>query len=140
MEARIARHRLDRPPHWVTIEEPLDIGTAVEQHSADCEFLLLDCLTVWLSNLFWAHRESGDAGIQTAASQELARVAAASAASNIVLVTNEVGCGLVPESALGRAFREAQGWVNQEAANSADWVYHVVAGIPVAIKRPEASR
>ena len=65
---------------------------------------------------------------------------AASAASNVVLVTNEVGCGLVPESPVGRGFRDLQGWVNQEAARSADWVHHVVAGIPVAIKRPEGCR
>ncbi len=137
MAARIAQHRQTRPAHWTTIEEPLEISSAIERHSADCDFLLLDCLTLWLSNFCWDHREIGEANIQAAAFQEVARVAAASAASKVVLVTNEVGCGLVPESPVGRSFRDLQGWVNQEAARSADWVYHVVAGIPAVIKRPE---
>ena len=140
MAARIAQHRQTRPAHWTTIEEPLEIGGAIERHSAGCDFLLLDCLTLWLSNFCWEHREMGDAGIQAAAFQELARVAAASAAANVVLVTNEVGCGLVPESPVGRRFRDLQGWVNQEAARSAEWVHHVVAGISVTIKRPEGCR
>lgn len=140
MAARIARHRLDRPAHWTTVEEPLEIAGAVERHTGHCDFLLLDCLTVWLSNLCWAHREDGEEIVQTAAFHELALVAAAAVASHVVLVTNEVGCGLVPESPLGRSFRDLHGWVNQEAARSADWVYHVVAGIPVAIKRPEGIR
>jgi adenosylcobinamide kinase/adenosylcobinamide-phosphate guanylyltransferase len=140
MAARIAQHRQTRPAHWTTIEEPLEIGSAIERHSAACDFLLLDCLTLWLSNFCWEHREIGDAGIQDAAFREVARVAAASSASNVVLVTNEVGCGLVPESPVGRSFRDLQGWVNQEVAGSADWVHHVVAGIPIAIKRPEGCR
>jgi adenosylcobinamide kinase / adenosylcobinamide-phosphate guanylyltransferase len=140
MAARIERHRLDRPAQWTTVEEPLEIAGAVECHAAHCDTLLLDCLTIWLSNLCWTHREDDDTAIQTAALGEVGRIASAAAASHVVLVTNEVGCGLVPESPLGRRFRDLQGWVNQEAARSADWVYHVVAGIPVAIKRPEGSR
>src|SRR5260370_19128024 len=140
MAARIAQHRHTRPAHWETVEEPLEIGGAVERHSAHCDFLLLDCLTLWLSNFCWEHREIGEANIQAATFQEVARVAAASSESHVVLVTNEVGCGLVPESPVGRSFRGLQGWVNQEGARSADWVHHVVAGIPVAIKRPEGCR
>jgi adenosylcobinamide kinase/adenosylcobinamide-phosphate guanylyltransferase len=140
MAARIARHRAERPAHWVVIEEPLEIGSAVAKHAGDCDFLLLDCLTLWLSNFCWEHRDIPEAEIHTAALREVARVSAASAASHVVLVTNEVGCGLVPESLLGRFFRDLQGWVNQDAARSADWVYHVVAGIPVAIKQPGANR
>jgi adenosylcobinamide kinase/adenosylcobinamide-phosphate guanylyltransferase len=140
MAARIVQHRQARPAHWVTVEEPLEIGSAIEWHSAHCDFLLLDCLTLWLSNFCWEHRETGEASIQAAALREVARVSAASTASHVVLVTNEVGCGLVPESPLGRSFRDLQGWVNQEVARSADWVHHVVAGIPVAIKRPEGCR
>jgi adenosylcobinamide kinase / adenosylcobinamide-phosphate guanylyltransferase len=140
MVARIARHRDARPAHWVTIEEPIEIGSALERYGAQCDFLLLDCLTVWLSNLCWEHRNGGEAEAEAAAFRELARVAAAAARSNVVLVTNEVGCGLVPETPLGRSFRDLQGWVNQEAARSADWVYHVVAGIAIPIKRPEVAQ
>jgi adenosylcobinamide kinase / adenosylcobinamide-phosphate guanylyltransferase len=140
MAARIDRHRQSRPAHWMTVEEPLAIGSVVERHAPSCDFLLLDCLTVWLSNLCWEHRDCAEAAIHAAALHEIARVAAAATGSHVVLVTNEVGCGIVPESAVGRSFRDLHGWVNQEAARWADWVHHLVAGIPVAIKRPEDGR
>ena len=136
MSARIARHRQDRPAHWITVEEPLEIGSAVERHAADCDFLLLDCLTLWLSNFCWQHRETSADSVHHSVSREIARMAAASAVSHLVVVTNELGCGLVPESAVARSFRDLHDWVNQEVAHSSDWVYHVVAGIPVPIKQP----
>jgi adenosylcobinamide kinase/adenosylcobinamide-phosphate guanylyltransferase len=139
MAARIAHHRQSRPAHWITIEEPLEIGSAVERCATNCDFLLLDCLTLWLSNFCWEYRES-EPGIESGALGEIARIAAASRISHVVLVTNEVGCGIVPESAVGRRFRDVHGWMNQEAARLADSVHHVVAGIPVAIKRPEGTR
>jgi len=140
MAARIQRHRSARPAHWVTIEEGLDVASAVERHAATCEFILLDCLTLWLSNLCWEHKDAPDDVVLGLATRELVRMQTASAPCHVVIVTNEVGCGLVPESSLGRSFRDLQGWVNQEAARSADWVHHVVAGIPVAIKQPGTIR
>jgi adenosylcobinamide kinase/adenosylcobinamide-phosphate guanylyltransferase len=137
MSARIARHRSERPPSWITVEEPLEIVRAVERCSADCHFILLDCLTLWLSNFFLERKGSE---IHEAALREVARLAPAAGSAHLVVVTNEVGCGLVPESALGRSFRDVHGWVNQEAARAADWVYHVVAGIPVAIKQPGSDK
>jgi adenosylcobinamide kinase/adenosylcobinamide-phosphate guanylyltransferase len=134
MAERIRRHRSGRPAAWATVEEPLEIGKAVEQHVRVSDAILLDCLTLWLSNFCWEHREATDANLQSAASAEVARLAAAAGSGRVVAVTNEVGCGLVPETAVGRRFRDLQGWVNQEAAGLADRVYHVVAGIPVAIK------
>jgi adenosylcobinamide kinase / adenosylcobinamide-phosphate guanylyltransferase len=134
MAARIARHREARPAHWVTLEEPLAIANAVGAAARECDFVLLDCLTVWLSNFCWEHRDDAEGALETGALREIARVAEAAAPSDVVLVTNEVGCGLVPESPVGRLFRDLQGWVNQEAARAADRVYHVVAGIPVEIK------
>ncbi len=139
MAARIEQHRRDRPAHWVTVEEPLQIADAVERYRG-CGFLLLDCLTLWLSNLCWEHREDGEATIEAAALAQLARVAEASTPAHVVLVTNEVGCGLVPETPVGRFFRDLQGRVNQEAARLASQVFQVVAGIPVVIKQPERSR
>ncbi len=139
MDARIAQHRLDRPAHWLTVEEPLEIGSAVERHAPHCDFLLIDCLTLWLSNYCWEHRDEEPPAIQASALSEVARIATARSCS-VVAITNEVGCGLVPESALGRFFRDLQGRVNQEVASSADWVHHVVAGIPVAIKQPRTVR
>jgi adenosylcobinamide kinase / adenosylcobinamide-phosphate guanylyltransferase len=131
MAERIARHRADRPPSWLTIEEPIDIARAVERCAQDCDFIILDCLTLWLSNLFLEHSAEG-AG--ETSRREVAALAPAARNSHLALVTNELGYGLVPESALGRSFRDIHGWMNQEAARVADRVYHVVAGIPVAIK------
>jgi adenosylcobinamide kinase / adenosylcobinamide-phosphate guanylyltransferase len=136
MGERVARHRKSRPAEWVTIEEPLAIARAVEEAAAEFDFILLDCLTVWLSNFCWQYRDCRPASIETAAADELARLAAASASSHVVLVTNEVGCGVVPESPVGRLFRDLQGWVNQDAARAADRVYHMVAGIAMTIKPP----
>lgn len=138
MRARIARHRRERPQHWLTIEEPLAVASAVERCARDCDYVLLDCLTLWLSNFCWEHRRQTPEALRAAASEEIARLAAAAAASHLVLVTNEVGAGLVPESAAGRLFRDLQGWVNQDAARAADFVYQVIAGIPIMIKCPEA--
>lgn len=137
MEARIAEHRRTRPAHWRTVEAPLDIAGAVERHSNQCDFLLLDCLTLWLSNFCWEHRETPEHEIEGASMAQAARVAGTAAEAHIVLVTNEVGCGLVPETPLGRFFRDLQGRMNQEAARLAGQVFHVVAGIAVPIKQPE---
>ncbi len=140
MAARIAQHRLDRPAHWLTIEEPLEIAAALKRQASARDFILLDCLTLWLSNFCWEHRELEQASVQSAALAEVARLTAASHAVHLVVVTNEVGCGPVPDSSLGRFFRDLQGWVNQDIARAADWVYQVVAGIPISIKHPEESK
>jgi adenosylcobinamide kinase/adenosylcobinamide-phosphate guanylyltransferase len=139
MAARVARHRRERPPNWITVEEPLEIANAVEQHSAECDFVLIDCLTLWLSNLLWEHRLAPEAGVEATALREVARLATLSTLVRIVLVTNEVGCGIVPETPVGRFFRDLQGRINQESARLADQVFHLVAGIPIEIKHPERS-
>jgi adenosylcobinamide kinase/adenosylcobinamide-phosphate guanylyltransferase len=137
MAARIARHRAARPPHWLTVEEPLAIANAVERHAGSCDILVLDCLTLWLSNFCWEHRGEAEERIREMALRQVSRLPAAAASSHLVVVSNELGCGLAPETAIGRFFRDLQGWVNQDLAAAADCVYHVVAGIPVPIKRPE---
>lgn len=138
MAERIRRHRESRPPHWLTLEEPLAIASALDRHAGACDIVLLDCLTIWLSNFCWEHREETSAAIETMALLEVERFAAASLTSNAVVVTNEVGCGLVPEAPVGRLFRDLQGFVNQRVASAADWVYQIVAGIPLTIKHPGA--
>lgn len=138
MAARIARHRAERPPSWSTIEEPLEIARAVEQCSAEFDCILLDCLTLWLSRLFQQGVE--DVDVQELALQEITCLAPAAGSAHLVLVTNELGSGLVPETSLGRRFRDVHGWVNQEVARAAGRVYHMVAGIPVSIKQPESIR
>jgi adenosylcobinamide kinase/adenosylcobinamide-phosphate guanylyltransferase len=136
MAGRVARHRQERPAHWRTVEEPLALRSAVERLAGDCEFILVECLTLWLSNFCWEHRELAPAILHDAASLEVTGAIAAAGDSHLVIVTNEIGCGLVPESAVGRLFRDLQGWVNQDVARSADRVYLTVAGIPVPIKSP----
>jgi adenosylcobinamide kinase/adenosylcobinamide-phosphate guanylyltransferase len=137
MRMRAAHHREGRPKHWHTIEEPLAIARVVETRGADFDVVLLDCLTLWLSNLCWEHRDHTEDVLQSAASDEVARLIEAAAPSNVVVVSNEVGYGLVPESAVGRVFRDLQGWLNQDLAYAANYVYQVVAGIPIPLKRPE---
>jgi adenosylcobinamide kinase/adenosylcobinamide-phosphate guanylyltransferase len=135
MKARIARHRDARPAHWTTVEAPLEIARAVEAQAGQCDFLLLDCLTLWLANFLAERADCPAEAMEAAALGEIARLAEAAGACHVVLVSNEVGCGVVPEYPLGRLFRDLQGWVNQEAARRADWVYHMVAGIATAIKK-----
>jgi adenosylcobinamide kinase / adenosylcobinamide-phosphate guanylyltransferase len=125
MAERIAQHRGRRGPQWRSIEAPRGLeGVLAERKS---EPVLVDCLTLWLSNLMLADRPIAD---------EMARLeqALALSAAPKVVVANEVGYGIVPDHPLGRRFRDAQGVLNQRVAALADRVVLVVAGIPLAIK------
>ncbi|MEM6834609.1 MAG: bifunctional adenosylcobinamide kinase/adenosylcobinamide-phosphate guanylyltransferase [Pseudomonadota bacterium] len=127
MEARIARHKAERGPGWSSIEAPLDIIPAITQASANSDVCLVDCLTLWLSNLMH-HECDVDAEVK-------ALCAAIRAATiPLVLVSNEVGLGLVPETPLGRAFRDEQGRLNQQVAAVCDKVEFIAAGLPITLK------
>jgi adenosylcobinamide kinase/adenosylcobinamide-phosphate guanylyltransferase len=129
MQQRIAHHRASRPAHWHTIEEPLNVPEAIARHAAAAgRVVLLDCLTVWLNNLLFR----GDD--ESSVSGSVDQLIAASANGNVVVVTNEVGSGIVPESALSRTFRDLQGFANQRVAEAAHFVHLVICGIPVRIK------
>jgi adenosylcobinamide kinase/adenosylcobinamide-phosphate guanylyltransferase len=134
MAARIERHRTDRPSSWRTIEEPLALAGAVESAAHEADAILVDCLTVWLSNLFWEHRDGTPQQVEDAARKDLERIAAAGRHCHIILVCNEVGCGTVPEPAVTRAFRDTQGLLNQWVAEIADEVIFTVAGLPLYLK------
>ena len=127
MAARIAAHRTRRGAFWRTVEEPLALANAIAEHTNPDRPLLVDCLTLWLSNLIGANCDL-DA--------ESAALAAAlrGAEGAVVLVANEVGLGLVPETPLGRRFRDAAGRLNQEVAALADRVVFVAAGLPLVLK------
>ena len=129
MAARIAAHQARRGSEWVTIAEPRRIVETLAETEGKGP-RLVDCLTLWLSNLM---EDGADLEAESAA---LAR-AVREARSKVVLVTNEVGLGIVPENALARAFRDAQGRLNQAIAEAADEVYLAVAGYPVKVK-PDA--
>jgi adenosylcobinamide kinase/adenosylcobinamide-phosphate guanylyltransferase len=127
MAARIRRHRQDRPAGWATIEAPLDPAGALARLPQGV--IIIDCLTLWLANLMEAARDPAVEG---------ARLAAALAASRarIVLVSNETGLGIVPMSALGRAFRDAQGRLNRQIGEACDAVVFMLAGHPLRLKPP----
>jgi adenosylcobinamide kinase / adenosylcobinamide-phosphate guanylyltransferase len=137
MRERVARHRADRPTNWRTVEEPLDLPRAVRESPVEA-VLLIDCVTLWVSNLMWEYRG------QTAAAQEkliLAQVddlilasRRSEGAGEIIIVSNEVGGGLTPEHPVGRAFRDLQGFANQCLARAADKVVFIVAGLPLPLK------
>jgi len=129
MTARIAAHRARRGPFWRTIEAPLRIAEVVAAETRPGRPLLIDCLTLWLSNLMMA---------ETALDDEFSALDAAlhEARGPVVLVANEVGLGLVPETPLGRAFRDAAGRLNQDIAAHADRVVFMAAGLPLVLKEP----
>jgi adenosylcobinamide kinase/adenosylcobinamide-phosphate guanylyltransferase len=138
MSARIARHRADRPASWLTIEEPLALADAVERAvslaNSVADAVLVDCLTVWLGNLFWELRDFGPQEVEDRARVELERIAASSDRCRVILVSNELGSGTVPEPAVTRAFRDVQGLLNQWAAEAAGEVILTVAGLPLYLK------
>jgi adenosylcobinamide kinase/adenosylcobinamide-phosphate guanylyltransferase len=127
MAARVAAHRARRGPFWRTIEEPLRLAAVVAAEARPERPLLVDCLTLWLSNVMLAGLRVDEETGALAAALRLA-------AGPVVLVANEVGMGLVPETPLGRAFRDAAGWLNQEIAALADRVVFVAAGLPLVLK------
>jgi adenosylcobinamide kinase/adenosylcobinamide-phosphate guanylyltransferase len=134
MSERVARHRADRPSSWRTIEEPLELADAIEHAARDADAVLVDCLTLWLSNLSWEFRESAAGRLEQAVEAEIRRIAESARNCHLILVSNEVGSGTVPESPVARAFRDLQGFANQWVAEAADQVILVVAGLPLYLK------
>jgi adenosylcobinamide kinase/adenosylcobinamide-phosphate guanylyltransferase len=145
MRDRIARHRADRPAEWKTVEEPIDLARAVRETIIEAT-LLIDCATLWISNLMWEFREEPAAeqsrlilaevdnlidAVRLRAENATGRVTA----GEVIIVSNEVGCGLVPEHSVSRAFRDLQGFANQRLAHAADNVVFIVAGLPLLLKQ-----
>jgi adenosylcobinamide kinase / adenosylcobinamide-phosphate guanylyltransferase len=128
MKDRIAHHRSRRGPGWTTVEQPLALIDALAQVSQPGRAVLVDCLTLWLSNLMLAGR---DPDVEAKRLAEFLGVVA----HPVVLVSNEVGLGLVPETRLGRDFRDAQGRLNQMVASVVPNVVFVAAGLPLWLKR-----
>ena len=134
MRARIERHRAERPESWQTVEAPLALAVAVEAAARDADLVLVDCLTLWLSNLCWEHRNGASGDLEDTIQSQMRRVADAAHSCHIVLVSNEVGSGIVPESPVARAFRDVHGFLNQWVAEAAGEVILVVAGLPLYLK------
>jgi adenosylcobinamide kinase / adenosylcobinamide-phosphate guanylyltransferase len=181
MAARIAAHRRERPPHWRVREEPVHLGRALRDAAAPNCLVLLDCLTLWISNCLWppvpASRDRrGSANFDGSSGADLVSGPASAAAdlaegsmnaaadlvdgsasaaadlmgwrrerddfldtlgactSDVIIVTNEVGTGIVPNNPASRVFRDEQGWLNQAVAAVCDEVFFVTAGLPLCLK------
>ena len=130
MESRIESHKKERDSSWQTIEEPQDPASIIKSFESENAIILLDCLSLWVSNLLLADRKREDILEQT---QILAEACHKSKAS-VIVVTNEVGAGIVPDNKLAREYRDIIGEANQIIASNFDEVVHCVSGIPVVIK------
>lgn len=126
MRDRIVRHQADRGDSWRTIEAPLDLAGALKDLSGQ-DVVVVDCLTLWLSNHMLAEH---DLAVQRERLSEAVR----SCSARLWLVSNEVGWGVVPDSSLGRRFRDEAGRLHQDLAAIADEVFLIVAGLPLSLK------
>ncbi len=130
MAARIAHHKQSRPTEFRTVEEPVNLASAVESMEGMADLVVIDCLTLWVSNLMRVCASS-DAVLLEA--QNLARALKRASFASIV-VTDEVGAGIVPDNPAARQFRDWLGWTNQEIAGAADEVIMMVAGLPLRVR------
>lgn len=128
MEARIAHHRASRPAHWMLIEEPLHLSAVLQQHAAPDRCLLVDCLTLWLTNLL-LHEEAGLRAEVDAVCRCISDLP-----GELIMVSNEVGWGIVPMGELSRRFQDEAGRLHQQLAGRCDLVTLTVAGLPLEIK------
>jgi adenosylcobinamide kinase/adenosylcobinamide-phosphate guanylyltransferase len=143
MARRVAHHRQHRPAEWISVEEPLQLASALGRHAAPGGCILVDCLTLWLSNLFFAGRaarqaEAGEPVDCPLLTEQIAALlnCIPTFPGHLILVSNEVGCGIVPMSAVARAFADEQGRLNQRVAAACDRVTLTAAGLPLELKSP----
>jgi len=130
MAQRIAHHKKTRSPEWQTIEEPVRVVDKIRQYGAETDVILLDCITLWLSNLLM--RQKDDSEIMEEVSTLMDTIKEEQ--TSLILVSNEVGMGIVPADPLSRRFRDLSGMANQRIAEAADTVIFMVSGIPIFLK------
>lgn len=131
MKSRIQNHKLKRGERWDTLEESVNLGPAIQSVKNDYEAVLLDCLTLWLSNIL-CRESAGEALLPEVRESFFKSLDFFS--KTLIVVSNEVGMGIVPENPLARIYRDQLGFINQRMAQRADEVYLLVSGIPVKIK------
>lgn len=140
MRIRIAHHRERRDVYWTTVEETIELGRAIEKHSGPETLILVDCLTIWLANLLFSEARSyPEVGkIDPPAAFQYQRALLLQALENakggVVLVSNEIGQGVIPQGAISRWFVDESGRLNQDVAAVCDRAVLIVAGLPVALK------
>ena len=128
MADRISSHKQSRGPHWQCVEEPLDIASVIAAPPR-CDGILVDCITLWVTNVLLKEKEKAFEKRRKEVIAALRRTR-----RPVIIVSNEVGLGIVPESRLGRKFRDLAGWFNQDLAAVADTVVFVVSGLPMILK------
>jgi adenosylcobinamide kinase/adenosylcobinamide-phosphate guanylyltransferase len=144
MRERIARHRAERPVEWQTVEEPFDLSRAVSDAPVKAA-LLIDCATLWISNLMWKFKEEPAMERQRLIFREIDNLISAvrqrteqsksmETSGDVIIVSNEIGGGLVPEHPVAREFRDLQGFANQRLAEAANEVVFIIAGLPLQLK------
>lgn len=130
MQQRVERHQLERGPHWQTVEAPEAVTDTIAKHEHNTHLIVVDCLTLWMSNIMLSHQTDDE--IHRAIDALCQRIQ--NLTIPIILVSNEVGNGIVPENALARRYRDLVGRTNQKVAAACQQVMWMVAGIPVSIK------
>jgi len=130
MACRIAEHQKRRGANWITVEEPLEVGKALTGYRGKVDCVILDCLTLWLSNLLTQRTQEESQMAVEGLIEQISNLD-----FHLLIVTNEVGWGIVPDNPLARQFRDLAGWVNQRVASIADEAVLMVAGNPVVVKK-----
>jgi len=130
MKQRIERHKRERDKSWKTVEAPVELSAAINENSREGDVIIIDCLTLWINNLLM---EIENPDVINKCIHKLI-LAIKEAKCPIILISNEVGAGIVPENKLARKFRDIAGFTNQKVAECADSVIWMIAGIPVSIK------
>ncbi|MBU0728382.1 MAG: bifunctional adenosylcobinamide kinase/adenosylcobinamide-phosphate guanylyltransferase [Proteobacteria bacterium] len=133
MAHRVALHRQSRQGGWTTLEEPVNIVDSIINNDTKTDVFLVDCLTLWITNLMLGGLTDNE--IEGKVSSLVAAMGLIT--SSIVLVANEVGLGIVPESPMGRRFRDLAGWTNQQVAQVCSQVIFMAAGLPLTLKGPD---
>jgi adenosylcobinamide kinase/adenosylcobinamide-phosphate guanylyltransferase len=141
MRRRILKHQLERPPEWRTLEAATRLGTYIEKNIGDSQLVIIDCITLLVNNIFSRHGDQDfenieDSQLEKEVNLELddLRKCLEKTNASFIIVSNEVGLGLVPDNRMGRLYRDFLGRANQVLAQYADEVYLLVAGIPLRIK------
>lgn len=139
MKLRIAEHRKSRPPNWETLEVTGDVGRRIEKNIGKSHVVILDCVTMWLNGIFNKHSRSEELNaplIEKELNSELKNLLSRikRIPAIFIIVTNEVGLGIVPDNTAARLYRDLLGSANQKLATQADEVYLLVSGIPVTVK------
>jgi adenosylcobinamide kinase/adenosylcobinamide-phosphate guanylyltransferase len=134
MARRIAEHRKRRGERWVTVEEPLEVGRVLTEHQGKVDCAVVDCVTLWISNLLIRR---GEGSVVKATEDLIRRLPRLN--FHLFFVTNEVGWGIIPDNPLARQFRDLSGWVNQSIGRVTNEIILMVAGVPVVVKEGKCS-